>query len=272
MEKLIVSVKGRKVFYNHWGEGQTMVLLHGIPTDSRLWDSMIPYLEPYYSVYAFDLLGFGRSEKLDSTKLDLRSQAEFFLDVFKELSLKEITIVGHDIGGGIAQIMAVESPKVFKSMVLMDSACYDSWPIQLLTAGQKLELLFQHLPQDVLYDLFKGYIEEGLYNKDKADAIAEKYWPLLQDKDGIETFLKAVESLDNRYTIEVSRYLYDIRMPVLILWGRHDKFIRLSYAFRLNEDIRNSQISIIEEGGHFLPEDNPEETAKTIHDFIKNNG
>lgn len=245
-----------------------MVLLHGIPTDSSLWDRMISYLQREYSIYAFDLLGFGQSEKLESSQLDLKSQAEFFLEVFRELSLKDIIIVGHDIGGGIAQIMAVRSPGTFKAMVLMDSACYDSWPIQLLSAGQKLELLFQNLPKDVIYDLFKGYIEDGLYNKDKAAAVANKYWPLLQDDEGIETFLKAVESFDNKYTIEVSQLLYNIRMPVLILWGRHDKFIRLSYAYRLNEDIRNSTMSIIENGGHFLPEDQPKDAAQMIDSFI----
>lgn len=270
MKEYTVKVKGKTVYYKQSGDGQCMVMLHGIPTNSDLWDGMIPYLEKYYSICAFDLLGFGRSEKLDSFQIDIKSQAEFFLEVFKELSLKNIIAVGHDIGGGIAQIMTLLSPGTFKSIILIDSVCYDSWPIQLLSAESKVEMLFRHLPRDVRHDLFIKYIRDGLYNKQKTQLVVEKYWAYLDNDEGIEAFLRTVESFDNKYTCEISHLLYNIRIPVLILWGRHDAFIRLSYAYRLNEDIRNSVIKVIEDSGHFLPEDQPDKAAKIIKDFLDN--
>lgn len=269
MEEYYIEVRGKKIFYKHSGSGPVMVLLHGIPTHSALWDDMIIVLRKSYSVYAFDLLGFGESERLDSFEINIKSQARFFFDVFEKLSLKDIIIVGHDIGGGIAQIMAVSNPGIFKAMVLIDSACYDSWPIKLLSAESRLEMLFNHLPHDVLYDLFTGYIRDGLYNKEKAEKIAGKYWKYVGEGQNIKSFLEAVQSFDNKYTLEISRMLSTIRMPVLIIWGKYDAYIRMSFGYRLSEDIRNSDIEIIDNAGHFLPEDQPEKAADIISNFLR---
>jgi pimeloyl-ACP methyl ester carboxylesterase len=63
--------------------------------------------------------------------------------------------------------------------------------------------------------------------------------------------------------------LHNINIPVLILWGRHDEYIRLSFGYRLSEDIKGSKIEIIDKAGHFLPEDQPVLTAELMDRFIK---
>jgi len=267
-----IEVRGKKTFYKHWGDGPVMVLLHGIPTHSGLWDHMAEYLSKNYSVYAFDLLGYGESQRLESSEINIKSQARYFIEVFEELSLKNIVIVGHDIGGGIAQIMAVLNPQAFKAMVLIDSVCYDSWPIRLLRAENKLEMVFNNLPHDVLYELFTNYIRDGLHNKENAEKIAKKYWKYVGEQRNVKYFLEAVESLDNKYTLEISKMLDTIRMPVLILWGKYDAYIRMSFGYRLSEDIRNSVIEVIDDAGHFLPEDQPKKAADLIDNFLKSYG
>jgi pimeloyl-ACP methyl ester carboxylesterase len=271
MEQSSIKVNGMNIHYKHSGSGQCMVLLHGIPTHSGLWDEVMPHLDQY-SVYAFDLLGFGESDKPGSSDIDIKSQAFFLLSVFKALSIKNAVIIGHDIGGGIAQYIAVSNPEAVKAMVLMDSVCYDSWPIELLSVKGKVQMLFEHLPENVLDGLFVKYIEDGLYNKDRAKQISQKYWKYIKDSSGIKSFLNAVESFDSKYTMEIAPLLRTIKTPTLVLWGKHDAYLRLSYAYRLSEDIKNSRIEVIEDGGHFLPEDQPEETAKSIDRFIKDLG
>lgn len=269
MKEYNIEVNGKKAYYRYSGDGPCIVLLHGIPTHSGLWDGVTPYLRKHYSIYAFDLLGFGRSDKPDSSEINVKSQADFFIEAFNKMGLKDITVVGHDIGGAVAQIMAISNPGMFKSMILMDSACYDSWPIELLSVESNVKMLFEHLPPDVIYDLFTKYIKNGLYYKDRAGDIVEKYWGFVKGDDGIKAFLRAVESFDNRYTIEVSRMLHTIRMPVAVVWGRNDPYIKLSYAYRLHEDIRNSLIEIVENAGHFVPEDQPERVSQIIDGFME---
>lgn len=270
MEECTIDIRGKKIYYKHSGAGSCVVLLHGIPTHSGLWDKVMPILQKSYSVYAFDILGFGKSGRAESSELNIKAQAQMFLDIFKEMSLNKIILIGHDIGGGIAQIIAVSNPEVLSAVVLMDSVCYDSWPIELLRVESKVEMLFKHLPREVIKDLFTRYIHDGLYNKDKSSNIEDKYWGYLEGQEGVEDFLRAVHSFDSRFTMEIAPMLNTIRLPVMILWGRHDMFIRLSYAYRLSEDIRNSSLEIIDEAGHFLPEDQPEKTCETILKFLNN--
>lgn len=269
MEEHYIEVDGINVYYrNSAGKGPCLVLLHGIPTDSNLWDGVYPLIEDSYSVYAFDLLGFGKSGKPDSSEINIKYQAVFFADVFDRLGLKDIILVGHDIGGGIAQIMAVENPKNIKAVVLMDSACYDSWPIELLKAEKKINMLFENLPEDVIHELFVKYIKGGLYNKERAEEVAEKYWKYINDSHGAQNFVRAVGSFDSRYTMEIAPLLYKIDIPVLILWGRYDTYLKLSCAYRLSEDIKKSMVEIIDCAGHFLPEDRPDEIVEAIKSFL----
>lgn len=268
MEQQIIKVGGKSAYYVKSGKGRPLVLLHGMPTNSSLWEKMMPYLASKYSVYAFDLLGFGKSSRPDSSEIDIMSQAAFFMNVLKRLGLSDIVLVGHDIGGGIAQIITIRNKVKIKALILIDSVAYDSWPIEPLKTERKVEMVFEHLPDDVIRELFTRYISNGVFNKDKAGEVADKYWKCIEQPDGIPSFLKAVKSLDNGYTMEIAPLLYRIKVPTLILWGRHDPYIRLSYGLRLSEDIKNSKFEVIDEASHFLPEDQPERASKHILEFL----
>lgn len=263
-----ITVRGNTFFYSKSGTGDPVVLLHGIPTHSGLWEGVIPWLEDSFSTYSFDLLGFGKSSKPLSHELHLKYQAELLTEAIDKLELKEFVLVGHDIGGGIGQIMAVQNHSPVKALVLLDSVCYDAWPIDLLSAESKLRMLFENLPPDVVQELYTKYIGGGLYDKTRLREVSKKYWENIDGSEETRTFLEVVKSLDNKYTMEIVPMLESLRIPTLILWGSEDKYIRLSYAYRLSEDIRNSTIKIIEKAGHFTPEDRPEEVGKIINEYL----
>ena len=268
MDEYKIEVNGKKINFKQAGTGQIVVLLHGVPCHLGLWDGVISYLDKLYCVYAFDLLGYGESDRGQSSEINIKAQAMFLKDVFESMRLKNIILVGHDIGGGIAQIMALLNPEILKAIVLIDSVCYDSWPIELLKVESKVSMMFEHLPVDVLYRLFISYIEGGLYNKSRAEEIAQKYWKYIDRENGIKDFLEMVQSLNSKYTMEISHMLDKIKLPTLILWGKADIYLKLSYGYRLSEDIKNSKIEIIDGAGHFLPEDQPEKVGKLIESFI----
>jgi pimeloyl-ACP methyl ester carboxylesterase len=197
MEEQILQLDGKSIYYRHSGEGYPVVLLHGIPTHSGLWDGVMPILEKSCSVYAFDLPGYGKSAGYDSRDLNIRSQARLLYKALEKLDLKKPVIAGHDMGGGIAQIMALSRPGELSGMVLLDSVCYDSWPINLLCAESKVSVLLKNLPPEVALDVFTSYMADGLYDKSLAGKLAEKYWKYFSSPGGEKKFLKIVESLDS---------------------------------------------------------------------------
>lgn len=272
MEEHEITVRGLKVYYKHTGSGQPLVFFHGIPTNSSLWDGVAANLQGKYSVYAFDLLGFGKSSKADSTLLDIKSQAVFFKEVLGTLKIENPVICGHDIGGGIAQYFALFGDYRIKALVLIDSVCYNLWPIELLSTERTVRTLFEHLPAEIIYELYEKYLSGGLYNKDRVPDVVKKYSSCIEDEESINNFLEIIKSFDHKYTMEISPFLYKIRIPCLILWGKHDGYLKPSCGYRLNEDIKHSIIEIIDDGGHFLPEDQPKKVAESIDRFMKGFG
>src|SRR6516165_1755973 len=106
------SMLERRSLIHRLGHGRSVVLIHGIPTSSYLWRNVIPPLiQNGLEVIAIDLLGYGYSDKPIEADLGVAAQAERVAAVLRRLSWAGGTIVGHDIGGGVAQLMCANDPQ-----------------------------------------------------------------------------------------------------------------------------------------------------------------
>ena len=101
-----LSYKPLRVAWTDLGEGEPVILLHGIPTWSYLYNEVIPRLAETSRVIAPDFLGHGYSDKRDVFDRSLRAQTGMIL----RLGLVRASFVGHDTGGGVLLIMAIEHP------------------------------------------------------------------------------------------------------------------------------------------------------------------
>src|SRR6266849_2463009 len=123
------STSGGAIAYRDQGEGPVVVLLHGFPTSSFLWRREIPLLASRMRVIAPDLLGYGESDRPEGVDLAEVAQAAYVRELLDRLGVEEVAVVGHDIGGAIGQLLALDpdGPAV-RALVLIDSACFDAWP------------------------------------------------------------------------------------------------------------------------------------------------
>jgi pimeloyl-ACP methyl ester carboxylesterase len=98
-----IGAGGERIAYHRFGHGPTVALIHGIPTWSYLWRNVIPPLvHDGLEVIAVDLLGYGDSDKSIGADLGIAAQAERLAMVLRKLNWDRSAIVGHDIGGGVA--------------------------------------------------------------------------------------------------------------------------------------------------------------------------
>jgi len=123
-----VEVAGHKIAFTRTGCGPSIVLIHGIPTNGYLWRHVIPPLAARWSVVTLDLLGYGASDKPPGADLRIAAQTRLVVEVLHQLGVQVTAIVGHDIGGGIAQLIAVEHSSLVDRLILVDSITYDSFP------------------------------------------------------------------------------------------------------------------------------------------------
>src|SRR5687768_9341788 len=121
--KLEVKVGGKRfgVHVEEQGSGgQALLMVHGIPTNSRLWRKVQAHLQERYRTFAVDMLGYGQSDMpLDDFKHTLNVQAEVIKGVIEALGLKgKVILVGHDHGGGACQIFASKYCDYISRLVL----------------------------------------------------------------------------------------------------------------------------------------------------------
>src|SRR5918995_1839508 len=89
------------VRYEAFGTGPPVVLVHGTPFSSYVWRRVVPALAQTNTVYAFDLPGYGSSEKREGQDVSLAAQGRVLCGLLDHLGLDKPAVVGHDFGGAI---------------------------------------------------------------------------------------------------------------------------------------------------------------------------
>ena len=137
MAKRFVEVLGHQMAYVEEGAGNTIVLLHGNPTSSYLWRSVIPHLAPLGRCIAPDLIGMGDSDKLSSTGpgayrfVEHRRYLDAFLDALHVAG--PATLVVHDWGSALGFDWAARHPDTVAAIAYMEAivcpVTWDDWPV-----------------------------------------------------------------------------------------------------------------------------------------------
>lgn len=111
------DIDGGRLYYESQGEGETVVLLHGFATDTRLWQRQIPALAQHYRVIAYDQRGYGRSSLPDAPYAPYDDLA----GLLDWLSVAAAHLIGLSRGGGVALDFAIAYPDRVRSLVLVDT-------------------------------------------------------------------------------------------------------------------------------------------------------
>jgi pimeloyl-ACP methyl ester carboxylesterase len=119
-ELKFLELHGDRVAYRDNGDGEVLLLIHGMAGSSESWRSVIPQLSKKFRVIAPDLLGHGESAKPRSD-YSLGAFAVFLRDLLDELGVSQVTVVGHSLGGGVAMQFVYQHPDYVKRLVLISS-------------------------------------------------------------------------------------------------------------------------------------------------------
>lgn len=265
-----ISVTGGRLNVREWGNpsAQPMLLVHGIPTHGGLWEGVATYLGSRARLVAPDMLGYGRSDVPAGQPVDVAAQAGYMLEVMDELRIERAVVVGHDIGGAVAQILAVRHADRVQALGLVDSVCYDSWPIPEIKVMQKTAGVADHLPPGLTAQGLKLFLRRGFVDKDRAEAFLEDVLEPFSSGDGLKVFIDHVRALDPHYTEEIAPKLRQLGMSVAVVWGREDPFQKPHYAERLVSEIPTAELTWIENASHYAPADAPEPVAEALASLL----
>ena len=257
------------------GKGPAVILLHGFAANSATWRYLVPELAKYHAVHMLDLKGFGESPKPDDNAYSIYDQAQLVIDFIKEKQFKQISIVGHSYGGGVALVSSLylsrQYPGILKQLILIDSIAYEQetpFFINMLATPFLGELVAYTWPTSwqVNNVLKKAYFNDELITDEMIRIYSE---PLNKAgaKNAMLTTAKQILPADlNKF----SRQYNQIKATTKIIWGDNDEITPLKSALKLHQAIENSSLSIINKCGHIPHEECPEKTIPIIVDFLKN--
>lgn len=249
------------------GEGIPVILIHGIPTSPALWRHVAPRITKARCL-AWELVGYGGSipEGRDRD-ISVGRQADYLVSWLKYLGIDQAIFVGHDLGGGVAQIAAVRYPGLCRGLFLTNVIGYDSWPIPSVKAMRMGGPLLRHLPDLAFKQVLRTFFLRGHDDSTRAKEALEAHWPHYREHDGAAAFVRQANSLNVQDTLAVADDLPKLGIPARIVWGTADQFQKIKYGERFAKDL-SAPLQRIEGGKHFTPEDHPETIANGINQLI----
>lgn len=271
MQTSFMEANGIRMRWEESGEGAPVVYVHGIPTSPRLWRHVIPQVSGARSM-AWEMVGYGASiEEGRDRDISVGRQAEYLAAWMREAELESAVLVGHDLGGGVAQILAVRHPELVRGLVLTNAISYDSWPIPQVKLLRLAAPLVERLPDEVFRIIYKNFMLQGHSGRTQADEAVAEHFPYYEGSDGAAGFIRQVRSLDVRDTLAVADRIADLGVPASIVWGAADQFQKIGYGYRLAYEL-GANLDRIEDGKHFVPEDHPGRVAAAINGLLERLG
>jgi 2-hydroxy-6-oxonona-2,4-dienedioate hydrolase len=253
-----VTVYGAKIHYIEAGRGAPLILIHGLADDVAVWDAVIPPLAARFRVIALDQIGFGRSDK-PLLNYRVRTFVDF-LDAFvTELKIDRASLVGSSLGGWVAADFALKHPERVERLVLSDSPGFaavpksiDSRALSALRLASRDDIRF--LGPLTFHDK-RFYENVDLAFKQRV-AAGDSYTV----RQILDSMIRGEDTLDNR--------LAAIKQPTLVVWGREDKLIPLSFGERFRREIKASRLCVIDNCGHMPQVECPREFATAMLRFF----
>jgi len=270
-----VEVNGIRLHYIEIGKGPLVILLHGWPETSYSWRFTMQALAGQYRVVAPDLRGLGLSERTVSG-YDKKTIATDIKDLIAALGEKHADIVGHDMGGKAAYVMAHLYPSYVSKLVLVDCLIPGTENTDALHGGA-WHYAF-HMAPEFPEMLTKGREKEYISAQIKAwsyrkEAISEstidEYVRHYATKGGMTAGFNYYRALPQDAVLVKTFKNQKLVMPVLAISGAHGVGDKLSKAL-LNDTV-SLQTVIVPDSGHFVAEEDPAAFNSAVVKFFENN-
>lgn len=246
------------------GAGEPIVFIHGFPASGHLWSNVVPLAPAGHRVVVLDLLGFGRSDRPSGRGLAIADHARRMVEFLDALGIDRACIVGHDIGGGIAQLLTVTNPDRVSRLCLVDSVAFDAWPAFDVKLARAAVPLTRLMPPAVLLAAVRAGVLRGYTDRERGSHSVDLYLRPFTSPDGRDVLLDHFGQLRSRDTAAVAESLKGIAVPTAIVWGAGDVFLPVAIARRLHDTIPGSTLHVMSDAGHFLPEEAPRSLADIL--------
>jgi len=239
-------------------EGEPVLLLHGYTDSAFSFSPVLPFLPSSFRAIVPDHRGHGMSERPERgyAMTDFAADAVALLDC---LGIERATVVGHSMGGFIAQQMAIEHPERVERLVLAGTAA-NPRNESVLELRAAVEALEDPVPPEFAREFQASTIHRRLPPAFFDAVVAESL------RLPSQTWREVMSGM---MAMRIEAELHRIRVPTLVLWGDRDAIFGRDLQHRLCAGIAGAELRVYPETGHALHWEQPECFAGDLESFVR---
>ena len=264
MPSKYVTVDGTAVHYFHTGRttlpnvvpdlstGESLLFVHAAGSNGNTWHRQLTAFADAHSPLAFDFPGHGRSGGTESLK-SVDAYRDFLGAFMDALRLRPCVLIGRSMGGAVAMAYALAHPERVRALVLVATAAHFELPHATLDTWRNVMLGRAQQP----------FTTEAFSPKTDFAVMREMWMEQVETDPRVRYFdLAACNQFD------ITARLGEITVPTLIVAGRDDAFTPPQQSEVLHKGIKGSKLVVIEDAGHTVSNEKPEEFNGALRDFL----
>ena len=265
-----LQVDGIRLAYRELGDGPAVLMLHGWPTSSFLWRAVMAPTARVNRVIALDLPSFGASDK----PAGIRYSFEFFgriLDLFlAHLGIDRLGLAVHDLGGPVGLHWTLRHPRCVTKLALLNTLIYPEFSEAVkefvrvcATPGLREKITSASGLESIMRD---GLADPAKLSKEVLAAVQAPF----QTAEARRALADAGIGLSMKGFVQITRQLPTLRIPVRVVYGVDDRVLPdvAQTMARVKNDLPHAEVTALQNCGHFLQEDKPEEVAELLARFF----
>lgn len=251
-----------------------LILMHGLPTSKELWSPVVRYLSPNYRIVAFDLNDYGKSEKIKRSgriaHISHKTRADVLDELRAHLGLASFVLVAHDLGASVAVDYMGEYADRVDKLILLSPPAYPDFVEPFIVKLTRAPVIGEILVALARPWLLRSGVRRGLVHKQNLTPdIFAAFNSAFAGRDGRAALLRNLRwGRPHDVFRNYPQIIATLSCPTLIIQGARDPYIPLDQATRLRNTIPGAQLTIIDDGAHFLPIDTPDKVAQEINAFV----
>ena len=260
-----VTVNGIKWHWAEAGDGDPVVLLHGIPESWKCWKHQIPKLATQFKVYAIDLKGYGLSDKKEGD-YSMNNVASEILDLLDHLKISSFRLAGHDWGVAISDNIIDQAPKRVERYIrcCLSLHAYDprnSLHHQWNSENPDLAARLMNKPDAYVRVWFESSCKPDLIPNEKEIKEIVDDFSHHGTGDAVPRYFR---DIPKNKPVDLSKFT----MPILYIHGEHDPRQPIEYCEGMEDHLPGLPAILVLDSGHFITRERPKQTTDAMMWFF----
>lgn len=267
-----IDVGGQRLYYfaaGTRGEGEPVVLLHGLFASSHLWRELIRRAPEGHRLVVTDLLGHGRSDLPADADYSLGAHARRVLALLDDLGIERAALGGHHLGAAVAVQLALDHPERVTGLLLCDALVGAHQRLGLRLARALVARVGPRVPPTVLASLWhgtmlRGFVDQTRLGRRSIDVFLRPYL----SPEGRDAMCAQLRALTPEAVVAQQARLRELRCPAVLVWGEDDPFIPATLGESLTDALPSAQIDVVQHMRHYTPEEAPDRVAAALRHLL----